>query len=49
MHLDILTIGFVICGLMLLFGWIFLGISLYQDFSVSFGSFVTQPTGFVIL
>jgi hypothetical protein len=22
---------------------------LYQDFSVSFGSFVTQPTGFVIL
>lgn len=49
MHLDILTIGFVICGLALLFGWIFLGISLYQDFSISFGQFVTQPTGFVII
>jgi len=49
MHLDILTIGFVICALLLFVGWVSLGISLYQDFSVSFGNFVTQPTGFVIL
>ena len=48
-HLDILAIAFIVCGILVLFGWSLLGLSLYEWLNVSFGSFVTQPTGLWVL
>ena len=48
-NLDILAIAFIVCGILVLFGWWLLGISLYEWLNVSFGSFVTQPTGLWVL
>lgn len=48
-NLDILAIAFIVCGILVLFGWWLLGISLYEGLNVSFGSFVMQPTGLWVL
>ncbi len=48
-HLDILAIAFIICWILVLFGWWLLGLSLYEGLDVSFGSFVMQPTGLWVL
>ncbi len=48
-HLDILSIGFIVCAILVLIGWSILGIFLYEGLDISFGNFVTQPTGLFVL
>lgn len=48
-HLDLLVISFIICGLLVLFGRAILWVSLHHSLSVSFGSFVKQPTTLLVL
>lgn len=48
-HLDLLVISFIFCGLLLLVWWAVLWVSLHQSLNVSFGSFIKQPTTLLVL